>query len=62
MPAWLRTVARVNPLTYEVDALRYLMLKGGTTFFGLGSDIAVLLVSTTILVVIGGALYPNAVQ
>ena len=29
MPPWLRAVARVNPLSYEVDALRSLMLGGG---------------------------------
>jgi ABC-type polysaccharide/polyol phosphate export permease len=26
MPAWLRAVSHANPLTYEVDALRALML------------------------------------
>ena len=28
MPAWMQVVARVNPLTYQVDALRGLMLAG----------------------------------
>ena len=26
MPHWLQVIAKVNPLTYEVDALRILML------------------------------------
>jgi hypothetical protein len=29
MPAWLRTVSSFNPLTYEVDGLRAIMLAGG---------------------------------
>ena len=29
MPAWLRAAARLNPLTYLVDALRGLMIRGG---------------------------------
>ena len=41
MPAWLRHVATVNPLSYEVDALRTLMINGGISSFGLGTDFAV---------------------
>src|SRR5438477_407323 len=29
MPAWLRGLAAANPLTYQVDALRELMIDGG---------------------------------
>jgi hypothetical protein len=29
MPPWLSTVPHVNPLSYEVDALRDLMLVSG---------------------------------
>ncbi|MGA7328476.1 MAG: hypothetical protein WBX25_29300 [Rhodomicrobium sp.] len=43
MPAWLQTVSRVNPRTYEVDGLRSLMLQGGTSVYGLPLDFAVLL-------------------
>lgn len=59
MPPWLQAVARVNPLTYEVDALRALMLSGGVSAFGLGADFTVLLVAVAIMVVIGGKLYPR---
>jgi ABC-2 type transport system permease protein len=62
MPAWLRVTAHVNPLTYEVDALRALMLNGQTSSFGLGADVGVLLATTIILVIIGGRLYPNVVR
>src|SRR5208282_718556 len=33
MPSWLRVVSRVNPLTYQVDALRALMIVGGGNSF-----------------------------
>src|SRR6266851_4484625 len=59
MPAWLQAVARCNPLTYEVDALRDLMLVNGISAFGLGTDFLVLFVVTTVLVIIGAQLYPR---
>jgi ABC-2 type transport system permease protein len=59
MPAWLQVISHVNPLTYEVDALRSLMIVGGTSLYGLGLDFTVLLVATVILVSIGGWLYPK---
>ena len=61
MPAWLQVVSRLNPLSYEVDALRALMLAGGTSGFGLGLDFAVLVGATTVLILIGAALYPRVV-
>ena len=38
MPSWLKVVAWCNPLTYEVDAMRALMLDGGVSEFGLATD------------------------
>jgi ABC-2 type transport system permease protein len=61
MPDWLRMVSRVNPLSYQVDALRALMLQGGVSNFGLALDFAVLLVSTVVLVMIGARLYQRVV-
>ena len=61
MPPWLQVVSHVNPLTYQVDALRALMLAGGTSAYGVGLDIVVLLVATAILVTIGAHLYPKVV-
>jgi ABC-2 type transport system permease protein len=55
-------LAHVNPLTYMVDGLRVLMLGIGVSFSGLALDFAVLLVVTTVLVCIGGWLYPRAVM
>jgi ABC-2 type transport system permease protein len=61
MPEWLRAVSRVNPLSYEVDALRALMLQDGVSTFGLATDYAVLLVTTAVLVAVGAYLYPRVV-
>lgn len=61
MPEWLKAISRVNPLTYEVDALRALMLVGGVTTYGIGLDLGVLLAVTALLVIIGGRLYPHVV-
>lgn len=61
MPAWLQIIARLNPLTYEVDGLRALMLAGGTSVYGLGVDLTVLLLTAAALVVIGARLYPRVV-
>lgn len=61
MPEWLRVVSRVNPLSYEVDALRALMLQDGVSAFGLPTDFAVLLVTTAVLVAVGAYLYPRVV-
>ncbi len=62
MPSWLRTVARCNPLTYEVDALRALMLVDGVSEFGLAVDFLVLVGTTGVLTIIGAWLYPRLGQ
>jgi ABC-2 type transport system permease protein len=57
MPAWLRAVSHVNPLTYEVDALRALMLVNGTSDYGLLLDFGVLLAATVVLTTIAARMY-----
>jgi ABC-2 type transport system permease protein len=59
MPSWLQVLAHLNPLTYEVDALRALMLVQGATSLGLAVDFAVLVVATGALVSLGSRLYPR---
>jgi len=61
MPGWLQVISRANPLTYEVDALRALMLAGGTSTYRVGWDVLILLAATSILVIVGGRLYPTVV-
>jgi len=61
MPGWLRTVSSVNPLTYEVDALRALMVQGGASAYGIAPDLAVLLVSSVVLIAIAARMFPRIV-
>ncbi len=62
MPDWLKVIAHVNPLTYEVDALRALMLAGGKSVYGILFDFVALIVSMIVLVVIGARLYPTVAR
>jgi ABC-2 type transport system permease protein len=57
MPAWLNTISHLNPLTYQVDALRAMMLVHGTTQYGIGVDFAVLLGCAAVLVAIAARMY-----
>ena len=59
MPPWPKAVSLANPLSYEVDALRTLMLTGQTSTFGLGIDCSVLLVISAVLVAIATRMYPR---
>jgi ABC-2 type transport system permease protein len=61
MPAWLQIISHLNPLTYEVDALRALMLARGTSSFGIATDLSCLLVATIIAVAVGAKVYPRVV-
>jgi ABC-2 type transport system permease protein len=61
MPDWLQAIARFNPLSYMVDALRTLMLPESASVFGLGMDFLVLIGVPSILVLIAGRRYPNFV-
>jgi ABC-2 type transport system permease protein len=59
MPGWLQGVSRVNPLSYLVDALRALMLSSGQSSFGLGMDMAVLVLATAAIVTVASRMYPK---
>jgi ABC-2 type transport system permease protein len=45
MPSWLRALARVNPLSYEVDALRGMLIGSPAN---LGLDFGVLVVAVAL--------------
>jgi ABC-2 type transport system permease protein len=62
MPPWLQAIASVNPLSYEVDALRGLMLSSGRSQFGLPLDFAALAVGICIVVAIATRMYPRLTQ
>ena len=57
MPEWLRVISRFNPLTYQVDALRALMLTSGISEYGLALDFGVLLATTALLTGIAARMY-----
>lgn len=62
MPRWLNIVARINPLSYLVDALRTLMLSGSSSAFGLGMDVGVLSAFALVFIVIAAKLYPEILR
>ncbi|MFI6503378.1 ABC transporter permease [Nonomuraea typhae] len=51
MPGWMQVVAQVNPLTYAIEAMRLLMLRGWTG--GLPVALAALLVAAALLLALG---------
>lgn len=59
MPNWLKFLSHINPLTYEVDALRGTMLANGTSLYAYGWDCAILLLTLIGLTLICGRLYPR---
>ncbi len=56
MPGWLQVISKCNPLSYEVDALRGLLI--GTPAH-LGLDLTVLVCATIAGVVVSAALLPR---
>lgn len=62
MPEWLKAIASANPLTYEVDGLRAMMLMGGDSVFGLGADFLALVAALVVFVLIATRLYPRLTQ
>lgn len=59
MPPWLKVVAQINPLTYQVDALRSQMVVGSTATFPISVDFGVLAVTLVVLVAIAARFYPR---
>jgi len=59
MPRWLQIISSINPLTYEVDGLRALMLTNGVTTYGLVLDMLVLATVTALLVALAARMYPR---
>jgi len=59
MPDWLKFLSHINPLTYQVDALRGTMLLHGSSVYGFGLDCTILLVTLIVLTLICGKLYPR---
>jgi ABC-2 type transport system permease protein len=62
MPGWLKVVAVMNPLTYLVDALRGIMIRGGQSMHPFVLDLAVMVVIFVVLASIASKLYPTLVR
>jgi ABC-2 type transport system permease protein len=62
MPHWLQLLARVNPLTYLVDALRATMLPASAVVSSWGSDMLMLAGIAVLLTLIAVRLYPELIQ
>lgn len=62
MPGWLQVVSQINPLTYQVDALRATMLAEGSSNYGVGVDVFILLTIATVLTLICSRLYPRVAR
>jgi len=62
MPRWMQAISHCNPLTYEVDGLRSLMIAGGSSMYGFGLDIGILLAAVAVLLGIGALVYPRVAQ
>jgi len=62
MPPWLKLVARFNPLTYLVDAIRTLMIQGSLSVQGLGLDFMVMAAVLALFITAATRLYPNLIR
>ncbi|MDQ3896875.1 MAG: ABC transporter permease [Actinomycetota bacterium] len=60
MPGWLQAAARANPLTYEVEAMRRLLLDVGPNRIAV--DLAVLVAGAALAVAVASRLYPRRVM
>jgi ABC-2 type transport system permease protein len=55
MPDWMQVVARMNPLTYAINAMRHLVIEGWTA--SLPGDLAVLFAFAAACLVLGTAAF-----
>jgi ABC-2 type transport system permease protein len=56
MPVWVRAISRVNPLSYEVNALRGVLLDRPAA---VGTDLAVLIVAAGLGITVASSLLPR---
>jgi ABC-2 type transport system permease protein len=56
MPAWVQAISRVNPLSYEVDALRRLLLDQPAA---IGTDLAALTFAAGLGIAVASSLLPR---
>ena len=59
MPGWVKAVSKVNPLTYEVNALRGLLLGTHTNLF---EDLGILVLAVVLAVAAASWVLPRLVR
>jgi len=62
MPGWLKVVSHLNPLTYQIDGLRALLLPApaaAVAHIGVLSDYGVLGITLLAMLALAAQLYPN---
>jgi ABC-2 type transport system permease protein len=59
MPRWLQIISLVNPLSYQVSALRNFMITGSASLSDLCIDYGVGVFALTILIIIATKIYPK---
>ena len=62
MPGWLKVAARVNPLSYVVDAMRTLLVPEWQPNFPLPVDMGILLLATAVLVGLASLSFSRIIQ
>jgi len=62
MPPWLVILSHFNPLTYQVDAFRSLMILGEPSTFGLLHDFLVLFTMLILAISVATRLYPKIIN
>lgn len=62
MPHWIQIIAKINPLTYLIDALRGLVIIGGENIYGYAVDFGVLGGTFVVLLWIAVWLYPSLAE
>jgi len=60
MPAWLKVVANVNPLSYMVDGLRSLLVTGDLT--RLPFDLLILTIAALAIAILSAYMYPKVMR
>jgi len=61
LPGWLQTLSIMNPLTYQVNALRSFMITNQASVLDLCMDFAVGIFTLAVLVGIASKLYPKII-
>lgn len=62
MPGWLQILARLNPLTCEMDGLRAVTLPRGSSVFGLAGDFTVLAAVGIAMIAVATRMYPRMTE